>query len=199
VSPDSQYVAFSGKGFGKRTYVKPDVVAQGTQVYGYNPNNPLGLQGFLSGTSFSSPLTAGLIAGMMQRFQQAPPSVWQEALHATSSRSARPDTLYGYGIPSYTRLNDYLTKKYGVSATALVLHPNPVRVNADLQIDLPAGYSSQPVFIYNALGQTIKEASLTKISDNSWQLPLRGLAPGPYFLRIQTSARTYTTRLIIQD
>lgn len=75
--------------------IKPDVVAPGSNIpyasakggYDYN-----------SGTSFSSPLTAGAIALIKQVHPEWSPEEIVSVLHRTSTRHANPNNYYGYGM-----------------------------------------------------------------------------------------------------
>lgn len=78
--------------------IKPDLMADGSNVPLISTSNPTGYTSG-SGTSFSSPVVAGLAACMLQ----ARPA-WSavdviRALRETADRWLSPDTLYGYGIP----------------------------------------------------------------------------------------------------
>ena len=77
--------------------IKPDVVAQATAVYLAGSDNTTHY-GYNSGTSFSCPLVAGVVALMLESKPFATPVVIANALRATASRAAMPDNSFGYGI-----------------------------------------------------------------------------------------------------
>ncbi len=52
----------------------------------------------VSGTSFSCPLTAGVVALVLQARPSATVSEVEDALRATGSQAGRPDNLLGWGI-----------------------------------------------------------------------------------------------------
>jgi len=197
VQPDSLLAGFSGKGIGARPYIKPDAVAQGTAVWGYSPVDRLGTVGGLAGTSFSSPLLTGLLAGMMQRYPQVPPSAWQNALHATGSRSASPDTVFGYGIPNYTRLNTYLAARYGQGTTSVLsVYPNPAIQGQDLQLTFLATGRAQQLEIINMLGQKI--ASQTIDAGQTFIiLQTKWMATGQYLVRLSGGEKTGRSKLLL--
>ncbi len=76
---------------------KPDVAAQGVAVTAAAPHTPSGYV-TVSGTSFSCPLTAGVVALVLQARPSATVSEVEDALRATASQAGRPDNLLGWGI-----------------------------------------------------------------------------------------------------
>ncbi len=87
---------FSGRGFSADHRVKPDVAALGLTVSIITPD---GIPGTDSGTSFATPILAGLTACL---WQALPDLSAQEIIHLIRSNSSQylaPDSLIGYGIP----------------------------------------------------------------------------------------------------
>ena len=83
---------YSSTGWPEAGYIKPDVVVS---------DSP-------RGTSFSTPVIAGLCAAMLQ-YNRVERSTLIAALHASGSRAATPDCEVGYGIPQLDRLVELLT------------------------------------------------------------------------------------------
>jgi len=79
--------------------IKPDVMALGlnASVY-YN-----GVLTTSSGTSFSSPIIAGMVACMIQAYPNKTPAQIKQDLISISDRYANPDNEYGYGIPDFSQ------------------------------------------------------------------------------------------------
>ncbi|NQT25268.1 S8 family serine peptidase [candidate division KSB1 bacterium] len=79
--------------------IKPDVMAMGMGVVAVNPNRDSEYDFFyLSGTSFSCPIVAGVCALVLDAHPELTPLEVQDAVRMTSDRSTNPDTLYGWGI-----------------------------------------------------------------------------------------------------
>jgi len=81
--------------------IKPDVMAQGSNVSAYWYGS---IQG-VGGTSFSSPITAGMVACMVQAFPHKTPAQIKQDLINISDRHLNPDNEYGNGIPDFSLYN----------------------------------------------------------------------------------------------
>jgi subtilisin family serine protease len=91
--------AFSSYGPNASGCIKPDLAARGTNDTLVSNSNPLGYT-TLSGTSFSTPLLAGLATCMLQARPTWTPSMISRALRETASHAANPDNRVGWGIPN---------------------------------------------------------------------------------------------------
>ncbi len=77
--------------------IKPDVMAMGQDVYTVNPSS---VDGYIrnNGTSFATPLVAGVAALLLEAYPHWTPEKVQSVLRRTAGQAAAPDTLNGYGI-----------------------------------------------------------------------------------------------------
>jgi len=123
-----QIADFSSIGPSADGRVKPDVVAMGKKV-SYHYNSGTILQG--SGTSFSGPLVAGLVACLKQKWPNMSNDRIFEAIIRSADRYDNPDTSYGYGIPNALRADSILQVMLGLDEVAgevenrLTFYPNP--------------------------------------------------------------------------
>lgn len=77
--------------------IKPDVMAMGEGVYTVDPSS---IEGYVrsDGTSFATPLVAGVAALLLEAYPHWTPEKVQRVLRRTAGQAAVPDTLNGYGI-----------------------------------------------------------------------------------------------------
>ncbi len=89
-------VANSGQGPTADGRIKPDVMALGGGTAYYNSLSSIS---YGTGTSFASPLIAGLCACLLQKNKYVTNIELINAVKRSADRFSNPDTLYGYGIP----------------------------------------------------------------------------------------------------
>ncbi len=97
VNPDGTVTSFSSPGPTADGRIKPEVAALGYANLTASPNDDHTYYS-ASGTSFSCPLTAGVVALMLERVPQLTPMQIIEALQQTGSQSSNPDNDLGWGI-----------------------------------------------------------------------------------------------------
>lgn len=93
--------SFSSNGPTPDGRIKPDVVALGYKNFctiGKNLTGNDSTYGYMNGTSFSCPLTAGVCALILSVHPELTPMQVREALRNTADRSANPDNVYGWGL-----------------------------------------------------------------------------------------------------
>ena len=97
----SNYAAFSSVGWVRPAgFVKPNVAAMGQDNYLQLANGTFGRG---SGTSFSSPIMAGLVACLWQTMPTVSNFALYDAIQKSASQYSHPDSLLGYGIPDFSK------------------------------------------------------------------------------------------------
>jgi hypothetical protein len=185
---------FSSLGSISGGLVKPNIAAMGAQTVVAYPDGTVGRG---SGTSYSSPLIAGLTACLWQ----SKPSVNNFALYYAMERSAsqfsNPDSLLGYGIPDFSYALTCLSSGDHPAEIPYSVQPNPF---TDMLVLNIRSEFSGPVSLelFNMLGMQV--AGSVKLKDeNSSKLilsDLGALRSGVYILRIKLGGETYTSRVI---
>jgi len=129
VDSNRSITAFSSRGPSSDGRIKPEVCAMGSKNTVPDKNGLL-MKG--SGTSFSGPLIAGLIACI----KSAHPSRTNQEIYAAVIQSCdrynQPDNAYGYGIPNAMKADSILTHTPNLSANQkllpeLEIYPNPAQ------------------------------------------------------------------------
>ncbi len=89
---------FSSQGPTTDGHIKPDVSALGVSATVESPFDDVSHS---DGTSFSAPITAGMVACLMQAHPQSTPQQIADAVRASGDRAEIADTIYGMGIPDF--------------------------------------------------------------------------------------------------
>lgn len=184
ISPFSSYgPTFDGR-------VKPDVMAQGVNAVVANPDGEIVTVG---GTSFSSPITAGLIACLWQALPDLTNLELINLVRASADRFTNPDAKYGYGVPDFSlALQNALGLTQPDDAPMLLMYPNPV--SDDLSFILPPTADGVSITIFNSLGQLVVQQHVSAGST----LSVQTLANGIYSYRAEATGITRTGRIVKQ-
>jgi hypothetical protein len=100
VDESGQYASFSSTGIVAWDYVKPNIAAQGMNAYIYYPG---GYFGTGNGTSFASPINAGMMACLCQARPTLNQTILRKIIEESASQYNTPDIYLGYGIPDYSK------------------------------------------------------------------------------------------------
>ncbi|MFT4544532.1 MAG: serine protease AprX [Bacteroidia bacterium] len=198
VDAEGNYAAFSSIGPSSDGDIKPNVCAQGQQAAIINEaGNPV----LGNGTSFSSPIMAGMAACLWQAYPDMTNMELLHAIEASSHKYNNPDQFYGYGIPNFAMANLILS---GYSPTnldeseLLPVFPNPF----SNQID-GAFYSSSKqevkVRLVNGLGQTLNtmEGSVGETCAVTFQFTgLDNLTEGVYYVQVDADSGKYLRKMV---
>lgn len=122
-----RHAAFSSYGPSADGRIKPEVMAMGKDNYVVGKDGLI-TQG--SGTSFSGPLIAGMVACLKQAHPGTGNSRMREAILQSCDRYLQADSSYGYGIPNVVLADSILSSNSlstaAEEADAWHLIPNPV-------------------------------------------------------------------------
>lgn len=194
------YVFFSSHGPSYDGRIKPNVAAQGYDTY---TADPYGNYGGANGTSFSSPVTAGMVACLWQSHPNMINMDLLSAVESSGSQASAPDDFLGFGIPDFYEAMNILTiidvsnrDQENVTTVA----PNPFSdgfnisfrglqnlLSGDLNVKI-TDVSGKVVFS----NQYAMDASQEVVNINE----LEDLPSGFYFLTVNIGNREFFNKLV---
>lgn len=191
VDSSGDYVGFSSYGPTYDGRVKPDVMAQGENAAIVNQN---GNVDFASGTSFSSPITAGAIASLWQAVPNLKNDVVMQAIRESATLYNNPTDQMGYGIPNFgDALNALLllSTEEQLQENNFALYPNPV--TTQINISFPASAENAEFALYNVLGEKILQTNINTMKNS---VDVSGLSSGMYIASITSNYKTTSYKII---
>lgn len=182
VQPDRIYAAFSSIGPSFDGRVKPDVTAQGQTVV---LSDTAGSIVTANGTSFSCPITSGLVACLWQALPEKNAKQIKELIIQSSDNFSDPAVKsrpqYGYGIPNFNLALSKGLSDIDFSKSDIMLYPNPT--DDLILVTFPNDSGFKTITIYTILGQKVLEKN---ISNQSPTISLNSLNSGIYFYKIES-------------
>lgn len=203
VNDERQVAPFSSRGPSSDGRVKPDVCAVGWGAIG------LGIDGLradpLNGTSFSSPITCGLVACLWQLHPEKTAHEVMDAVRRSASHFIAPTDSTGYGIPDFWRAHLLLGGRdltHLSGPQLLDVHPMPFSDHLDLEF-YSGDATSLDLELIDGMGRALWSSSTPLEPRIYTQLrieapSLRDLANGSYVLHASLSGRSEMTRLVIK-
>lgn len=177
--------------------IKPNTVARGIQaVIAANTGDIT----TASGTSFSSPITAGAVACLWQANPTATNMQILNAIQQSASQFYVPDSIKGYGIPNFCVANTILTgiEKLETNKDELSVYPNPFKDDFEI-----AFFSNKKqtitIELYDITGRGIFTQQ-KNVSADSYNIfnssDMQIVSNGLYLLRLITPDRSYYKKLL---
>ena len=192
VTSSSVRAGFSSIGPSYDGRIKPDVMAQGqSTVLSDEKGNII----TASGTSFSGPIIAGMVACLWQAFPHKTNQEIKDMVIRSSNRFTSPNNEYGYGIPNFSlALGIVFPEIEDFSAPAaepVKVYPNPT--SGFIHVDFPDSFKNGRVFFYSVFGKKVLEKeSLVSIEPIS----LESLSSGTYFYKLEFNSFSKTGKII---
>ena len=196
VTQDLDRAVFSSFGPTSDGRVKPDLSTLGVSVRVVSNDAVIGS----SGTSFSSPLVAGLVTGFWEAFPQLTNMEVIEYLKITASNASSPDTLIGWGIPDFLRAYNKVKWNEGDIDSKFIVFPNPTGDSRQIYIYsenyLQEGLSD--IRFYDLKGNLL---SSSKVELHKGSMPVEVdisfLVPGTYILSFESGDVLKKTKLVV--
>lgn len=181
------YASFSSIGPSFDGRVKPDVCAKGA---GTTVSSPAGTIYTSNGTSFSSPVLAGMVA----TFWSAVPNLTSQQVVNFIKQSADnynvPNNQKGYGVPDFQlALANALNLEIIESNQNFLVYPNPAENQINFQLE---NNQKGIVYLYDVLGQKIVEKEISK---NNNSIDIQNLSNGVYYYNFESN-KAYKGKII---
>jgi serine protease AprX len=194
VQANETYALFSSIGPSYDGRVKPDVMAQGQTVV---LSDPAGNIVTANGTSFSCPITSGMVACLWQALPGKNAQQIKQLIQQSSDNFAEPPLKsrlqYGYGIPDFNLALANGLSVTDFSKTDFIVYPNPT--NDSISVTFPNDSDVKTIAIYTILGQKVLEKN---ISNQTPTISLKSLNSGIYFYKIQSNTFSKSGKIIKQ-
>ncbi|MBI1305767.1 MAG: S8 family serine peptidase [Bacteroidetes bacterium] len=182
VDSNQMHAGFSSYGPTYDGRIKPEVVAMGQGVTYVNKEGQIKTG---SGTSFSGPIIAGMVACLKQAWPEATNQQIFNAIIRSADRYENPDTAYGYGLPNVL-VADSLLKEYSVAIRdfkfnhGIKLFPNP----GNGQIRFTGINEGFRYTVFDVKGRVVQENS--RIANDENEIDFSELGTGMYYVELVT-------------
>jgi subtilisin family serine protease len=195
VDGSGNYAGFSSTGPTFDGRMKPNVVAQGQGSTIVDPWTGSVSSG--SGTSFSSPITAGMVACLWQANPTKRNTEILEAIQQSGSQANNPDYFLGYGIPDYALANSILTvienKKSPMDLVSV--YPNPFTNEITIQVG-EDNSSLKQIELMDITGKSLMLKNYSANEDNVVLNNISNLSAGFYLMKITLDQGSETRKLL---
>lgn len=182
---------FSSRGPNADNIIKPSVVSVGQNTLLYYDQNGYH---YGNGTSFASPLMAGLIACYWQKNKSVSPDKIRRAIYRGSSNYMNPNDDIGFGIPNFETILSQPEEV--VSKKQLSVYPNPTKHFAILEINSTEEIPQSFIEVYFGHKRIFNLPYYLKKGINQVYFDTENFARGLYFFRVKFNNYVLEERLI---
>lgn len=171
--------SFSSIGPSADLRIKPDIAAMGLATIAGLPS---GSFGSISGTSFSAPLIAGLVAGIMQANPQKTAQEIIQVVRKSGTQASKPDQLLGFGIPHFDRISQLLNPVLSVETqekSTFKVFPNPASLGQRIRV-FTDGTPAGTLEIINTQGTIVESINFRQAEFDFFAAPF---VSGKYYFR----------------
>ncbi len=188
VKADKTYAAFSSIGPSFDNRVKPDVMAQGQASV---LSDVSGTTTTASGTSFSGPILAGMVACLWQVLPLKTNQEIKQLIIQSADRFSLPTAQYGYGIPDFNLALSNGLSVSDFSKSDFVVYPNPT--SDSISVTFTDGFDTGTINLYTVLGQKVLEE---KVSTQSPVISTKSLEKGTYLYKIESNGYSKSGKIV---
>jgi len=198
VDREGRYASFSSKGYTADKRIKPDLMSMGKET-AYQ--NSMGTINTGNGTSYSTPLLAGLIACLWQAYPDKGNMEIVDMVKQSANHFHEPDSLYGYGIPDFSKLipSTNFSKSASNKSFTVSLFTSPHSDTLTLYLS-PERHGHVHILIKTLCGQQIFSHTGYVYNYNRYKLPINDttkFTSGVYWVEVRTDAGKVTEKVVL--
>ncbi len=197
VDSSGRRASFSSKGPTYDGRIKPVIMAQGAKATVANLN---GGTTTASGTSFSSPIIAGMTACLWQNHKELNNMEIIDAIIESASHHETPDNMTGYGIPDYVKANKILhdRKNHTEIKGLATIYPNPFTDFFSIKVKKEGSFSFE---LISMTGKTVYKQKFNSARYGVFNVnnpQVSKLPVGIYMLKIDNGNQFQTIKIVKQ-
>jgi len=209
VNSNKQRSSFSSVGLTTLGAIKPDICALGSGNYVAMPSYGSGSPTTYttgSGTSFSCPMTAGVVAMILQANRNLTPAQIKTILTSKADSSFAPGRQRGYGVINAWELIKLARTMTGINDPSSVVanyslsqnYPNPFNPTTKIEFNLKAD-ANVKIVVYNAAGKEVTTLVNETKQAGSYGITFdaSGLNSGIYFYTMYTNGILQDTKKMV--
>jgi len=205
IDTDKKRSSFSSVGLTTIGDIKPDVCAFGNGNTHAQANGGTGYSTG-SGTSFSCPMTAGVVAMMLQANGNLTPSQVRQILRTKADSANTPNRLRGWGLINawesikLARTFSGISNENGIVSGFLLKqnYPNPFNPVTKIEFDLRTS-ANVKIIVFDALGKEVKElvSGMQTAGNHSISFDGAGLNSGAYYYALYANGTLMDTKAMM--
>lgn len=188
VDSSENYVSFSSIGPSFDGRVKPDVCAKG---YLASVSNASGNIVNANGTSFSSPILAGMVATFWSAVPNMTNAQIVQFVKESADIYANPTIYKGYGVPDFQLALTNALSANNFENDIVLLYPNPVQDKVTIVFS-DTNFSGN-LILFNSI---LQQVGSFEISETNASVNLENLASGLYFYQLKIENKTTQGKLL---
>lgn len=188
--------SFSSVGPTSDGRLKPEVAALGENVQVINHTGSLS---FSRGTSFASPLLAGLVTGFWQANSSLSNVEVINRIKFSGHKASSPNNELGYGIPNFSRaMNQEILATQIKNPQSFRIFPNPI-INNKLYIKVAKEHAQQnmEIYLYDSAGKIVKQQVF--LNDRLMEpmvIDFADVLPGIYFINVISEKTSEAAKVV---
>lgn len=194
------YAFFSSRGNSADGRIKPDVVAVGSYTALCNTAGNVSTN---SGTSFSAPLVAGLIAGFWQAFPYLTAQEVTKSIRKSGHQFLNPSIHLGFGYANFTRASSVVLNEYPITSIQPNLDLVSVSISPANKSEITFKFSNTLInnslrisFINQATNQILFQETAILTNSTSSKMVLFDILNPDILLRIEDLSQKKTLKII---